>query len=413
MQMKTYRNIMVAVVLGFGLSACSQSKKQVDMNVYEKGTFGYDWKYLAAKDSLVVLTDEGENAQVIVSPGYQAKVFTSTVDGRSGMSLGYVNYRALEVEEADEHMNGYGGENRLWIGPEGGQYSVFFGPGAEQVYDNWHTPAAVDTEPWEVVSSDRRRVRLTKEMRVRNYRGTDLHLAIDREIRLLDPDDMRRILGVGPGGGVKAVAYTTRNSMGNLNDFAWTEQTGTVCMWMLDMYKVGPEALTIVPFIEGPEASLGKIATTDYFGEIPADRIRIEDGVLYLKTDGKYRSKLGMNAQRTKAVAANYNPAVKCLTVTTFDVDPGAVYLNQEWNPAKDPLVGDALNAYNDGPLEDGSIMGPFLEVESASPAAFLEPGQQQVHHHHVFHFVGEEEALEVVSQTVLGVSLSKIKQIF
>lgn len=411
--MKPYMNVLAAAVLSLGVSACSQGKKQVDMDVYEKGTFGYDLGYLGAKDSLVVLMDEGENAQVIVSPKYQAKVFTSTVGGRSGTSLGYLNYDALDAEVINEHMNGYGGENRFWIGPEGGQYSVFFRPGTEQVYDHWHTPPAVDVEPWQVIASDKRSVWMTKEMEVQNYRGTQLRLAVDREIRLLDVADVERMLGVKAGAGIKTVAYATRNSIRNRNDFAWTEQTGTICMWMLDMYNVAPDALTIVPFAEGPEERLGKIATTDYFGEIPADRIRIEDGVLYLKTDGKYRSKLGMNPKRTKAVAANYNPGLRCLTVTTFDVDPDAVYLNQEWNPAKDPQAGDALNAYNDGPLEDGSIMGPFLEVESASPAAFLKPGEQQVHHHNVFHLVGDETALDAVSRSVLGVTLSKIKSIF
>lgn len=411
--MKPDINVIAAMALSLWVGACSQSKKQGNMDVYEKGTFGYDLAYLRAKDSLVVLTDEGKKAQVIVSPRYQAKVFTSTVDGERGTSLGYLNYPALESEEVNEHMNGYGGENRFWIGPEGGQYSVFFRPGTEQVYDHWHTPRAIDVEPWQVISSDKRSVRLTKEMQVENYRGTLLRLAIDREIRLLSPEDIRRIWAMEPDDGVRTVAYATCNRIRNLNDFAWTEQTGTICMWILDMFPVASGALTIVPFVEGPETLLGKIATTDYFGEIPPDRIRIEDGVLYLKTDGKYRSKLGMNPKRTKAVAANYNPESRCLTVTTFDVDPDAVYLNQEWNPAKDPLAGDAMNAYNDGPLEDGSIMGPFLEIESASPAAFLKPGERQVHHHNVFHFVGEEKALDTVSRSVLGVGLSKIKHIF
>lgn len=411
--MKSYINIIATMALVAWVSACSEGKKQGNMDGYEKGTFGYDLAYLGAKDSLVVLADEGGKAQVIISPGYQAKVFTSTVDGRQGTSLGYLNYAALEAEEVNGHMNGYGGENRFWIGPEGGQYSVFFQPGTEQVYDHWHTPRAIDVEPWQVVSSDKRSVRLAKEMQVENYRGTLLRLAIDREIRLLSPEDIRRIWAIEPVDRVRTVAYATCNSIRNLNDFAWTEQTGTICMWILDMFPVASEALTIVPFVEGPETQSGKIATTDYFGEIPPDRIRIEDGVLYLKTDGKYRSKLGMNPKRTKAVAANYNPDLKCLTVTTFDVDPDAVYLNQEWNPAKDPLVGDAMDAYNDGPLEDGSIMGPFLEVESASPAAFLKPNERQVHNHHVFHFVGEERALDTVSRSVLGVSLLKIKHIF
>ena len=61
-------------------------------------------------------------------------------------------------------MHGYGGENRLWIGPEGGRYSVFFKPGVEQVYDNWFAPAPFDNEPWRLVSSDKHSVRMEKDM---------------------------------------------------------------------------------------------------------------------------------------------------------------------------------------------------------------------------------------------------------
>ena len=156
------------------------------------------------------------------------------------------------------------------------------------------------------------------------------------------------------------------------------------------------------------------MVTSDYFGEIPADRL-IDDnnGTLYFKTDGKSRGKLGMNAKRTKAIAGNYDPIAKRLTVVTFDVNPSATYLNQEWNPKRNPLVGDALNAYNDGPLEDGSIMGPFLELESCSPAAFLKPGESLSHNHNVFHFVGNEAALSAISEKLLGVNLNQVKNAF
>ena len=108
------------------------------------------------------------------------------------------------------------------------------------------------------------------------------------------------------------------------------------------------------------------MVTSDYFGEIPANRL-VDDnnGTLYFKTDGKSRGKLGMNAKRTKSIAGNYDPITRRLTIVTFEVDPKATYLNQEWNPEKDPLVGDALNAYNDGPLDDGDIMGPFFELKA------------------------------------------------
>lgn len=54
--------------------------------------------------------------------------------------------------------------------------------------------------------------------------------------------------------------------------------------------------------------------------------------------------------------------------------------------------------------------MGPFYELESASPALFLAPGQSHTHHHTVFHFTGPEIALDAICQKVLGVSIEKIK---
>ncbi|MDR1162066.1 MAG: hypothetical protein LBK45_06975 [Tannerellaceae bacterium] len=386
------------------------------MNEYEKGTFGYDYQYLSQKDDqVVVLKSDDAGAQIIVSPKYQAKVFTSTAGGLSGASLGYLNYKALDSEDINEHMNGYGGENRFWLGPEGGKFSVFFEPGAGQVYDNWHTPKPIDIEPWAVVNTGGKSVTMEKAMDVTNYQGTLLSLKIDRTVTLLSAPEINSKLGIllNTDADIKVVAYATENSLTNLNNFAWTAETGTICIWMLDMFHPGPQAVTIVPFISGDEKELGPVATTNYFGEIPASHFRIRNNVAFLKTDGKYRSKIGMNAKRTKAIAGNYDPATKRLTVSTFDVDPNAVYLNQEWNPAKDPLTGDALNAYNDGPLEDGSIMGPFLELESASPGAFIAPNESFRHHHNVYHFAGEEKGLSEIIKKLFGLSIEEINTIF
>jgi hypothetical protein len=81
----------------------------------------------------------------------------------------------------------------------------------------------------------------------------------------------------------------------------------------------------------------------------------------------------------------------KVLTITLYDVDSKATYLNQEWRTDKPPFLGDAVNAYNDGPLATGGQMGPFYEIESVSPAAFLKPGEKLTHNHSVFHFTGNE----------------------
>ena len=393
-------------------TSCNNAQRSGVADRFERGDFGYDLAFLSQKDNgLIVLKSNDEKAQIIVSPKYQAKVFTSTATGLSGSSFGFVNYDVLDADVIDEHMNGYGGENRFWIGPEGGKYSVFFEKDLAQVFDNWHTPKPIDIETWDVVSADTKNVTLKKTMQVTNYIGSQLRLNVDRKISLIESVAAGHLLGITTNPEVNMVAYQTDNTITNLNDFEWTPETGTICIWILDMFNPAPNAVTVIPFNEGDEAQMGKIVTSDYFGEIPADRLRVTQNTIYLKTDGNFRSKVGLNGKRTKAIAANFDPDLKRLTITTFELEEDAIYLNQEWDTSKDPLVGDALNAYNDGPLADGSIMGPFLELESVSPAAFLKPAQSLSHRHTVFHFSGEEKDLSPIAEKLLGVSIDEIKK--
>lgn len=354
---RLHRAILPVILGGMILLSCTGNKKTTNTmeTKYEKGTFGYDVNYLSEKDSgLIVLKSNNEQAQVILSAKYQAKVFTSTANGPGGNSHGFVNYRFFDAGVVDIHMNGFGGENRFWLGPEGGQYSIYFSPGSEQVYDNWHTPKAIDIEAWETRDITGKEATFHKEMELPNYLGNTLQLEVERKIALLNDEQVAKELNVTIPVGVNIVAYSTENRITNRNDFEWTDETGTVCIWMLDMYNPSEEAVTVIPYNKGDETELGNVVTSDYFGEIAADRLVDDNGILYFKTDGKSRGKLGLNAKRTTAVAGNYDPVTKRLTIITFDVHPDDTYLNQEWNPERDPLVGDALNAYNDGPLEDG-----------------------------------------------------------
>ena len=360
-----------------------------------------------------MLKSNDEQSQIILSAKYQAKVFTSTANGLEGNSHGFVNYNFFDAGVVDEHMNGFGGENRFWLGPEGGGYSIYFEPETEQIYNNWHTPKAIDIEEWVVKNTTNKEATFIKDMVLNNYKGIQLDLSVERTISLLTENDINSKLNINIPEAVNTVAYSTLNTITNNNDFAWNSETGTVCIWMLDMYNPSDSAVTVIPYNEGDESEVGPIVKSDYFGEIPSERLISDNGVIYFKTDGESRGKLGMNAFRTTGLAGNYDPISKRLTIVTFDVNPNAVYLNQEWNPKSDPLTGDALNAYNDGPLEDGSIMVPFLELESSSPAAFLEPNQSLSHNHNVFHFVGEESDLAPIAEKLLGVSLLKVKTAF
>jgi len=379
---------------------------------YTEGIFGYDLDFLKQQDSnLLVLKDKDEKALVIVSPKYQAKVFTSTADGLDGTSFGWVNYKVFKGP-MDPHMNAYGGENRLWLGPEGGPYSLFFKPGAEMVFTNWATPAAFDSEAWIALSNEGSSVLLQKKMQLQNYAGTMLSILVKRKITLLDNASINNELGIETDNSIKAVAYQTENTITNTGNNEWNMQTGMPCIWLLDMLRPSQATITAVPYQNGLDKK-SKIATTDYFGEIPADRIKYINGVLLFKADGKSRGKLGLSPSRAKQYAGSYDAQNKILTIIHFDLDTSGQYLNQEWGTVKPPLSGDAVNAYNDGPLDDGSQMGPFYEMESVSPAAMLKSGGTLSHKHSVFHFTGSKEALDNISRKILGISLEEIKKSF
>ncbi|WP_178988310.1 DUF6786 family protein [Winogradskyella schleiferi] len=399
------KNILIFTVTLTMVLACKEAPKQpsqMEAKTYEKGSFAYDETFLKKQDAGLIVLQQ-DSSKVIVSAKYQAKVFTSTVDGNEGKTLGWVNYDAFGKQNA--HMNAYGGENRFWLGPEGNVFSLYFKPKAEMTFENWKTPAPIDTEPWTVNSSNNISVTLEKQMQLKNYADSDFNIKAVREISILDKSNIERLLKINLKD-TKVVAYQTKNSIENIGDTAWTETTGAPCIWMLDMFPPSEETTIVIPYNTKTE---GNVATTDYFGQIPEDRVTLNEGVLYFKADGKSRGKLGINPVRATNVAGSYDAINSILTITLFDVDPEATYLNQEWKLEGDPLIGDAINAYNDGPLEDGSQMGPFYEIESVSPAAFLKPGETLTHDHAVFHFIGKAEALNAISESVLGVSLEKI----
>src|SRR5664279_6551839 len=114
-------------------------------------SFGDDAAFLKSHTELIVLSDEQGQAKVAVSPAWQGRVMTSTAGADAGLSFGWINRELIASGKLLPHMNGFGGEDRFWMGPEGGQFSVFFAKGAKFEFEDWFTPAAYDTLPFKVV----------------------------------------------------------------------------------------------------------------------------------------------------------------------------------------------------------------------------------------------------------------------
>jgi hypothetical protein len=408
--MKFINFLFISLIIVLTSCNTKTSKNHSLESQYTKGTFGYDLDFLRQKDSVIVLHSKDGAGQVIISSKYQAKVFTSTADGVNGKSFGWINYKTFEKSSLDPHMNAYGGEDRLWLGPEGGKFSLFFKPGTKMEFANWHTPAAIDNESWALISKTDTTASLSKSANILNYAGTTVTFSINRDIKILEPSDVKKMLGIELDNKVKSVAFITTNTISNKSDKTWDKQSGAPCLWNLDMFSPTAKTVIIVPFDDNAK---GKIATTDYFGEIAKDRIKYLNRLLLFKADGKSRGKLGMPPNRAKTMAGSYDAQNNVLTIILFDKDSKATYLNQEWRTDKDPFTGDAVNAYNDGPLADGSQMGPFYEIESVSPAAFLKPNESLSHRHSVFHFTGDKQELDQIAIKTLGISLLDIQAAF
>ena len=375
-------------------------------------TFGQDVAFLKKHTDVVILSDASGNRQVAVSPKLQGRVLTSSAEGMDGPSFGWINYELIASGKIAQHINVYGGEDRFWIGPEGGQFSVFFKKGVPFDLEHWFTPAPIDTEPFELVSKTTNRIILKKDMQLQNYSDTIFNLRVDREVRILEKDEASKALGITPAKTVKMVAFESINKMTNTGTKAWEKDTGLLSIWILGMFNPSPATTVIVPFKPGPQDKLGPIVNDAYFGKIPADRLVIKEGVLFFKGDGQYRSKIGLSPQRAKSVLGSFDAVNKVLTIVQYNKPEAVVdYVNSMWQIQQHPYRGDVVNSYNDGPAEPGAKpLGPFYELETSSPAAALKPGETISHVHRTFHLQGPEADLNPVAKAILGVTIAEIK---
>ena len=378
----------------------------------KKSSFENDVAFLRKHMDVVVLSDRSAKGQVAVAPGLQGRVMTSTANGATGDSYGWINHELIASGKTVEHINVYGGEARFWSGPEGGPFSVVCAKGVPFDLKHWYTPASIDTEPFGVVSQDGRKIVLCKDMQLKNYSGSEFSLRVDREVRVLERKEVAKALGIEPVPEVSAVAFETRNTITNSGTKPWKKETGLLSIWILGMFNPSPETTIVVPFVKGEESLLGEIVNDSYFGKVPEDRLIVGDGVLYFSGDGEYRNKIGLSPKRAKSVLGSYDGQHKVLTIVQYN-KPGSGhdYVNSMWELQEDPYCGDVVNSYNDGPASPGAKpLGPFYELETSSPAAKLGVGGTMTHIHRTIHLIGEEAALDPIARKLLGVSIADIR---
>lgn len=435
-------------------SAPSVNRRSSSPSVPHERTFAEDVAFLREHRETLVLKAPGASGgggggQIAVVPGIQGRVMTSTAGGAGGAgvgggrSYGFIKDEVIAQQTPRKHINPHGGEDRFWIGPEGGQYSIFFPPTAKdgkpvpQTLEHWQTPAAIDTDAFTLTAQTASSATFEHRATLVNASGTVFGIKVDRTIEVLDLGRAMQELGVGVGAGVRGVAFESRNTLTNVGAGAWTKETGLLSIWILGMFKPGPRTVVIIP-VKGGEVG-GVVAINDrYFGKVPAARLkRIARGpvvgeakgsagaaggsaFLYLG-DGQERGKIGIPPSAAMPVVGSFDPGdgvtgVLTLCAYTLPVDAAErPYVNSMWeNPQPDPYAGDVVNSYNDGPsTPGGEPFGPFYEIETSSPtptpnspSGGFAPGSSFSHTHRTIHLEGPHAALDQIARAVLGVSL-------
>lgn len=380
-----------------------------------ENTFGQDLEFLNQHVETIVLSN-AEGASAIVVPAYQGRTMTSTSSGMSGTSYGYLNYDAIAADKKDSQINLYGGEDRMWISPEGGQYSVFFNPNVEMLYENWRTPACLDTEPFILTGHDQTSASFERVAKLSNWSQFEFNLKMERTVNLLDSETAAANLGCSLDG-LSVAAHQSRNRLSNIGESPWETETGLIGIWMLCMNKPAPGATLLVPFKVGSESDLGPTVNADYFGKLDQSRLQIDEsgGMVYFLGDGKMRSKLGLTYQRVEPYLGSWDRDRGILSVVQFNLPDAAPngYNNNLWEIQKEPYSGDVINGYNDGPNESGGQLGGFFELETISPALALKAGESYTHLHRTIRMEGERQTLSQVSLNVFGVDLDEIERRF
>lgn len=176
--------------------------------------------------------------RLLVTPDLQGRVLTSSATGEQGYSFGWLNYDLISSGQVLPHCNNYGGEDRFWLGPEGGQFSIFFKgeSGKDFDFEDWQAPALIDTDKWELVSADAAKAVFTKSTMLENWSGAKLACKLDRSVLLLENSVVEKELGIKLPESVSSIVFSSENTLTNTGDFEWSRDTGMLSIWILGQF---------------------------------------------------------------------------------------------------------------------------------------------------------------------------------
>jgi hypothetical protein len=298
------------------------------------------------------------------------------------------------------------GQERLWLAPEWGPFSLFHEQGVEQNRGTYHQPE-VFQGGYDVIWRKPDLVTVARAMSLENASGHRLDMTVERTFRPLTIEDVELALNVGLPHDVKYVGFASENRLMYPGDSAWTEAAGTAALWPISSFPATDETVVIAPY---DRRGTGSEVYGGYLGEPGSDRLIVdgEHGVILFRADGQSLGKIGLNAARAEEVIGAIDFQRNVLMIVHHDQMAKSRYINMRPTQAEGEVFeGDAVLAYN----HSGTDGEHYFNLETVGPALTLEPGQSVAHHHRTLVFGGDVEQLSAISEKVLGVALADVRR--
>jgi len=386
-----FRNIVLAIVM-----LTSKSYSQNELN------FGSLTKLIQTIESPILLKQGA--SRVLVSSN-QSQVITSSVNGDNGYSYGWLDTKAIQKNSVEKTTFFYGGEDRFWLNPLGSKYSLFYDQN-KIIQKNWQVPDLFTKEIFDQIEKTNTSVLFKKEnAMITNNIGTTFIIDIERKIKIYTDQEITKTLNIGIPETVKKVGFSSTTTIVNKGN-NWSEEKGLITPWTIGMFKGSPTSIGIFPYTNKSSS----FALSTYFFSKKENRHKIDTDVVYFKTDGAKRSKIGLKAKHCTSVIGNYDYRHKRLTIIKYSFDPDGIFLSSDEESLETPYHGDVVNSYNNA---TNNGQATFFELETTAPGSILKKNESIDHTHHTFHFEGSVEDLNRISKSILGCDLSKLELVF
>ncbi len=368
------------------ISSCGSPENTDDYNV---PTYNELMQSLEGKTEVMVFGNAG-GPQMLITPELGARILGVSFAGANDENLMWVDKTLMDGSywtTTPRFWNA--GGFRTWIAPE----DLFY----LDKDDNWFVPAALDPVTYELVSKRENGADFTMDADLDTRDGRLYKLTFKRSLSLLEePPAEVAVLS----NDVEYVGVVTKHSLVNRGNEVIGEDLPYVCLWAL--LQIEPSGTTLVPLKDGADP---ETAYREYFNPL-GERLVVQDNIISVKIDGKYRSKIGIRPEAAKngvVFLRDHGDGTGVLYALLFPVDPDGIYVDKPWGTDSD--YGDAIELYND----DGN-MGGFNEIECHGPAQKLANGESQSHESTLHIFGGKVDTLKKIAGTLLDTDISNAK---